>query len=104
MIAAEVLEGNNTYWFRSVTFSPDGRQLSSSSDRTIRIWDAETGVLQKTLDGHTGLVGSVTFSPDGRQLVSARSEERRVGRECSSGGAGSGRAERELKRDRARPI
>src|SRR5438034_4788600 len=75
MIAAEVLEGNNTYWFRSVTFSPDGRQLSSSSDRTIRIWDAETGVLQKTLDGHTGLVGSVTFSPDGRQLVSARSEE-----------------------------
>src|SRR5436305_779176 len=55
----------------SVAFSHDGRRLASCShDRTVRIWDAETGALQRTLDGHTDSVRSVAFYHDGRRLAS----------------------------------
>ena len=55
----------------SVSFSPDGRRIvSGSSDRTIRIWDAESGQELLKLEGHSSYVSSVSFSPDGRRIVS----------------------------------
>ncbi len=58
---------------RSVCYSPDGRQLASAgSDRSIRLWDAQSGKPLHTLTGHnSGAVRSVCYSPDGRQLASA---------------------------------
>jgi WD40 repeat protein len=56
-----------------VTYSPNGRQIISGSwDKTIRIWDAETGaVIGEPLKGHTELCGPLltlrmadTLSPD----------------------------------------
>ena len=39
----------------SVAFSPNGNKIaSSSSDRTVRLWDANTGQNIRTLTGHTG--------------------------------------------------
>ena len=56
----------------SVTFSPDGSKIiSGSEDRTIRVWDASTGVeMLPPLRGHDNAIQSITFSPDGSKIVS----------------------------------
>ena len=56
----------------SVVYSPDGQHIiSGSEDRTIRIWDAETGApVGDPLEGHTDSVWSVAYSPDGQHIVS----------------------------------
>ena len=43
---------------------------SGSDDRTVRIWDAATGQLQRELKGHSSGVFSVAFSPNGAQVAS----------------------------------
>ncbi|KAJ5088692.1 G-protein beta WD- 40 repeats containing protein [Penicillium angulare] len=55
----------------AVSFSPGGKNiLTSSGDTTIKLWDAKTGNLQKTITGHSSWVGAAVFSPDGRMIVS----------------------------------
>jgi WD40 repeat protein len=44
--------------------------VSGSNNKTIKIWDAETGQAPLTLRGHASTVYSVAFSPDGKRIVS----------------------------------
>ena len=54
-----------------MSFSPNGETLASGSDdRTIRLWDANSGRVLRTLTGHTDSVLSVSFSPNGETLAS----------------------------------
>mmetsp|Transcript_7484 Transcript_7484/g.26154 ORF Transcript_7484/g.26154 Transcript_7484/m.26154 type:complete len:83 (+) Transcript_7484:341-589(+) len=41
----------------------------ASEDNTARLWDAATGELQATLEGHSDCVTSCVFSPDGKRVV-----------------------------------
>jgi WD40 repeat protein len=57
---------------RACAFSPDGRRiLSASQDKTLKIWDAETGKELIVLTGHRLGVNDCAFSPDGTRIVSA---------------------------------
>ncbi len=73
-----ILEGHDEM-VTSLDFSPDGRQIvSASDDKTIRIWDVETGKELKTLvkENTQEQVKSIMFSHDGKYVCSlGRSEE-----------------------------
>ena len=46
----------------TVNFTPDGKGLvSSSRDKTIKVWDLATGKLLRTLEGHRESVYAVAF-------------------------------------------
>jgi WD40 repeat protein len=54
-----------------VAVSADGRRIvSGGEDRTVKVWDAQTGQDLLALQGHTGWVYSVAVSADGRRIVS----------------------------------
>jgi WD40 repeat protein len=68
----KLLRMEHSDFVRSAVYSPDGRRVvSASDDKTVKVWDAETGWLIRTLTGHSDGVPSAAYSPDGRRLVSA---------------------------------
>ncbi|OYZ50721.1 MAG: hypothetical protein B7Y15_08710 [Bacteroidetes bacterium 24-39-8] len=57
-------------------FSKDGnRVLTVSQDKTVKIWDGETGLLLASLKGHEGMIAMGVFSPDGNTILTV-SEDR----------------------------
>ena len=63
---------------RGVVFSPDNKLLAtrgappdSSAQRMIRIWDARTGELVRTLTAHNRPITALSFSADGRLLIAS---------------------------------
>lgn len=52
-----------------ISWSPDGTRFASA-DRTLRTWDAATGIAQYEMHGEPGTVTGVAWSPDGSRIAS----------------------------------
>ncbi len=60
----------------SIAFSPDGKYaLSGSHDKTLKLWNAESGKEIRTLEGHSYGVTSVAFSPNGKYALSGSDDK-----------------------------
>lgn len=67
----EALEGHQGPVLATI-LSPDNSMIvSSSGDKTIRMWDADTGLpLGEPLRGHERWIRSIAISPDGSRIIS----------------------------------
>jgi WD40 repeat protein len=54
-----------------LVYSPDGKTLVSTGDRTVRLWEAATGKELRRFVGHESWVSRAVFSHDGKTLVTA---------------------------------
>ncbi|KAF9347819.1 hypothetical protein BGX26_000736, partial [Mortierella sp. AD094] len=55
----------------SVAYSPNGVQIAcGGDDKTVRLWNVETGNCIHTLQGHSKKVTKVIYSPKGDQIAS----------------------------------
>ncbi len=71
-----LLLGHGSGGVPAVAFSPNNKLLASGRcDKTIRLWDPQTGQHKATFAGHQDAVYSVAFSPDGKKLASGGEDE-----------------------------
>ena len=55
-----------------VAVTPDGkRAVSTCWDKTLKVWDLDTGRVLRTLEGHTSAVTGVAVTSDGMRAISA---------------------------------
>lgn len=67
----QTLEGHSN-GVTSVAFSHNSTHLASASgDKTVKIWDVNSGACLQTLEGHSSTVTSIAFSHDSTWLASA---------------------------------
>ncbi len=60
---------------QSVQFSQDGRWLvSSSGDKSIKVWNWSSGELMTTMTGHKSRVNALALTPDSQTIISGSSD------------------------------
>ncbi len=65
-----ILQGHSAP-VNAVVINPQGNIIASASDdKTIKLWNLQTGEFIHTFFGHSATVDAVAISPDGRMMVS----------------------------------
>lgn len=63
-----IIRGHTDCVYRAV-FSPDGKRFATASkDKTVRVWDTESGAEIRRFTGND-VIKFVTFSPDGKRIL-----------------------------------
>jgi WD40 repeat protein len=63
------LEGHPTT--SAIVMSADGKTLvSGGEDKTIKVWELQTGELKKILQSDSGAINALAIAPDGKTVVS----------------------------------
>lgn len=63
------------FFVRAIAITPDGtKMVSGLGDKSLIVWDMETGTHLKTLTGHNGSVDAVAITKDGKQIVSGSND------------------------------
>ncbi len=76
----------HTKFLTSACFSPDGLlALSGSMDKTLKLWDTNTGQLIRSFEGHSAWVNSVAFSPDSHYALSGADDGKLILWEVNTG-------------------
>ena len=61
---------------RNVAFSPDDKLIVTSSfDKTARVWQVQTGKLLYIFKGHEDFLRNAVFSPDGKLVITASDDK-----------------------------
>ncbi|MCL1466844.1 WD40 repeat domain-containing protein, partial [Argonema galeatum] len=61
---------------RAVAITPDGKKaISGSDDKTLKLWNLETGSELFTFNGHSGWVRAVAITPDGKKAISGSDDK-----------------------------
>ena len=56
----------------AVAFSPDNRLVAAAgADRTLRVWEIESGKLTAQIEDHADWILDLAFSPDGQKIATA---------------------------------
>lgn len=65
------LSGHGGVWIGGLgAFSPDGKMLvTGNADKTVTLWDVQTGKVLRTLSGRCQSTPSAVFSPNGKALM-----------------------------------
>jgi WD40 repeat protein len=66
----------HTHYVSGVAVTADGRRaVSTSVDKTLKVWDLETGLALSTLKGHSASVLDVAIMADGKTAISASADK-----------------------------
>jgi WD40 repeat protein len=68
---------NHADWVTAVAWSDDGVRLASASrDKSAKVFDANTGELLVSYQGHGAAVRGIAFLPDGKHLFSTGADKK----------------------------
>ena len=71
-----VFKGNHGWQISCVGFGPDGSTVATASlDKTAKLWDAKTGDLLATMEGHNDRLKYITYSPSGKYILTSTGKQ-----------------------------